>query len=138
VNAALLDAGVIVALMDRREKFHRVCADSVDVIQSPLVTCEPVIGEACYLLREVRGAAEAVMDNIASGVFQIPFQLSSFAVDVSRLIRKYTDLPASLADACLIQLANQLGTGDILTLDSDFRIYRWGTNKPFRLLIDLP
>jgi predicted nucleic acid-binding protein len=39
-----------------------------------------------------------------------------------------------VADACLIHLATELETGDILTLDRDFRIYRWGANKPFHLL----
>jgi len=39
-----------------------------------------------------------------------------------------------LADACLIRLADQFGTADILTLDQDFSIYRWGKNKPFRML----
>ena len=39
-----------------------------------------------------------------------------------------------LADARLIRLADQFGTADILTLDQDFAFYRWGKNKPFRLL----
>ncbi len=138
MNAALVDTGVIIALIDRREKFHLACVEAVDLLESPLVTCEAVIGEACYLLRHVRGAAEAVMENIAKGVFQIPFRLSNSAAEVGHLIRKYADLPSSFADTCLIQLATEFRTGDILTLDSDFRIYRWGANKPFRLLIELP
>jgi uncharacterized protein len=51
------------------------------------------------------------------------------------LFRKYRDREMDLADACLVHLAGELGTGDILTLDSDFEIYRWGTNKPFHLLL---
>jgi predicted nucleic acid-binding protein len=42
-----------------------------------------------------------------------------------------------LADACLIRLADEFGTGDILTLDRDFAIYRWGKNKLFRMLPSL-
>lgn len=138
MKTALLDAGVIVALIDRRETFHAACSETLEKLESPLVTCEPVIAEACYLLRQVQGAAEAVLRNVADGLFQVPFRLSSSAPEVSRLLRKYADVPADLADACLIYLAGELGTGDILTLDGDFRIYRWGSNKPFRLLIDLP
>ncbi len=41
------------------------------------------------------------------------------------------------ADACLVDMANQLHTGLIATLDSDFRVYRWGRNRSFDLLIDL-
>jgi predicted nucleic acid-binding protein len=40
-----------------------------------------------------------------------------------------------LADACLIRLAGELQTGDILTLDGDFEVYRWGANRPFHLLL---
>ena len=52
-------------------------------------------------------------------------------------MQKYADIPASLADGCLIQMAEELNTGDILTLDSDFRSYRWRRNRPFRLLLDV-
>lgn len=52
-------------------------------------------------------------------------------------MRKYRDIPADFADACLIQMADELDTGDILTLDSDFKHYRWRRNKSFNLLIPL-
>jgi predicted nucleic acid-binding protein len=42
-----------------------------------------------------------------------------------------------LADACLIQMANEFETGTILTLDEDFRVYRWGPNKPLELRVPL-
>jgi predicted nucleic acid-binding protein len=41
-----------------------------------------------------------------------------------------------LADACLVDLAEELDTGDILTLDSDFHIYRWSRNRTFHVLIE--
>jgi uncharacterized protein len=138
VKATLLDTGVIIAMFDRAEAFHQSCVNAVDLLDSPLVTCEAVIAESCYLLRSMRGAAEAVLENVASGMFQIPFRLSSSAAEVRRIVRKYADLPADFADACLIDLAGELRTGDILTLDRDFTIYRWGANQRFRLLITLP
>jgi predicted nucleic acid-binding protein len=52
-------------------------------------------------------------------------------------LRKYQDRKIDLADACLIRLADEFETADILTLDNDFKIYRWGQNKPFRILLDL-
>jgi uncharacterized protein len=102
-----------------------------------LVTCEAVIAESCYLLRALSGAAEAVLENVERGIFNIPLQLSQSARPVRSLLRKYRDMPADLADACLIQLADQLGTGDILTLDRDFESYRWRRNQPFHLLVSL-
>ena len=45
--------------------------------------------------------------------------------------------PKSCSDACLIQLADELGTGDILTLDRDFERFRWRRTRPFSHLVPL-
>jgi len=102
-----------------------------------LVTCEAVIAESCYLLGNLRGAPEAVIENVVVGIFQIPFQLSREAAGLKQILRKYRDRKIDLADACLIRMADEFETADILTLDKDFEIYRWGRNKPFRILLDL-
>jgi predicted nucleic acid-binding protein len=134
MKPVLLDTGVIVALLDRSEKFHKACAQTVREVEAPLVTCEAVITESCYLLRNLSGASEAVIENITAGIFQVPFQLSRDTAGVKQVLRKYKDRKIDLADACLIRLADQFGTADILTLDQDFTVYRWGKNKPFRML----
>jgi predicted nucleic acid-binding protein len=134
VKPVLLDTGAIVTLLDRSEKSHQACADAVQELEGPLITCEAVIAESCYLLRNLAGAAEAVIENVAAGIFQIPFQLSQEAAGVKQILRKYRDRQIDLADACLICLADEFGTADILTLDQDFAVYRWGRNKAFRML----
>jgi len=134
MKPVLLDTGFIVALLDRSESLHKTCARTIREVQAPLVTCEAVITESCYLLRNLSGASEAVIENIAAGIFQIPFQLSRETAAVKQLLRKYKDRQIDLADACLIRLADQLATADILTLDRGFAVYRWGKNKPFRVL----
>ena len=134
MKPVLLDTGFIVALLDRSESLHKTCARTIREVQAPLVTCEAVITESCYLLRNLSGASEAVIENIAAGIFQIPFQLSRETAAVKQLLRKYKDRKIDLADACLIRLADQFGTADILTLDRGFAVYRWGKNKPFRVL----
>jgi predicted nucleic acid-binding protein len=70
------------------------------------------------------------------GVFIIPYRLTGNAAAVSKLMRKYADLPMDFADACLVDMANVYHSGRILTLDGDFRVYRWGKNRPFDLLIE--
>jgi len=134
MKPVLVDTGFIVALLDRSENRHKTCAQTVQEVEAPLVTCEAVITESCYLLRNLPGASEAVIENITAGIFQVPFQLSRDTAGVKQILRKYNDRKIDLADACLIRLAEQFGTADILTLDQDFAIYRWGRNKPFRVL----
>lgn len=138
MKPVLLDTGVIVALLDRGEKFHQACATAIRELEPPLITCEAVIAESCYLLRNLPGAPEAVVENVAAGIFQIPFQLSRETAGVKQALRKYRDRKIDLADACLIRLADEFESADILTLDKDFEIYRWGRNKPFNMFLSLP
>jgi len=94
-----------------------------------------VVAESCYLVRKLRGAVEAILRNVGTGVFRIPFHLESSSEVVERHMARYADHPMGLADACLVQMADELGTGEILTLDSDFEIYRWRRNRKFRNLM---
>ena len=137
MKPVLLDTGCIVALLDRSEGHHRVCVSAAAGLQAPLVTCEPVIAEACYLLRRLPAAVDAILENVEKKVFQVPLQLEAQAGAVRALLKKYARVPMDLADACLVHLAEELGTGEILTLDSDFQIYRWNRTRPFHLLVDL-
>lgn len=123
------------ALLDRSEHYHRECVDTVSTLAAALITCEAVIAESCYLLRDIEGAATAVLENVDRGIFQIPYRLTGNAGGVLKLMRKYADAPMDFADACLVDMASDYRTGRILTLDADFRTYRWGRNRPFELLL---
>jgi predicted nucleic acid-binding protein len=137
VTPVLLDTGCIVALLDRSEHHHEQCVEVVSELESPLLTCEAVIAESCYLLRGVEGAAEAILENLDRGVFLVPYRLTANLPGLLKLMRKYRDVPMDLADACLVDMAGDYHTGRILTLDTDFRIYRWERNRPFELLLDI-
>ncbi len=123
-------------MLDRSERRHKECAELATQLEAPLITCEAVVAEACYLVRGIKGASEAVLENVDRGVFLVPYGISSRAGKVARLMKKYADRPMDFADACLVDMAGELNTGQILTLDSDFRIYRWGRNRVFELLIE--
>ena len=135
MKPVLVDTGCIVALLDRSERNHRRCVETVAEIDTPLVTCEAVIAEACYLLRSIRGAADAVLANVEHGAFEIPFRLDRSATAIRALLRRYASVPMDLADACLVHMAEELDTGRILTLDDDFAIYRWRRSRVFERLL---
>jgi uncharacterized protein len=134
VRPVLLDTGVIVALLDRSERNHAACVEVVTALAAPLVTREAVIAEACYLLRRLRGAPDAVLANVERGVFQVPFRLDATVGAVRVLMKRYASVPMDLADACLVHLADTLETGAILTLDS-VGLYRWRKRRSFELLV---
>ena len=133
----LVDASFLVSIYDRREPHHLPCMAALARVRRPLVTCEAVVTEAIYHLRRIHGGPQAILASIHAGQLEIRFRLASQANEVLANFTKYADTPCDFADACLIQMANELGTGDILTLDSDFRHYRWGRNRRFRLLVPL-
>lgn len=135
-QSVLLDTGVIVALLDRSERRHAECARAIQGLGAALITCEAVVAEACYLLRGVPGAPAAVLANVSKGVFQVPFQLTAEAGDVASLMERYADVPMDLADACLVRLAELVDSPRILTLDADFRTYRWQRRRVFNLLVE--
>ncbi|MFQ5549249.1 MAG: type II toxin-antitoxin system VapC family toxin [Woeseia sp.] len=137
MTPVLLDTGVIVALLDRSERHHLRCVEVVSDLPGPLITCEAVIAESCYLLRRMPGAREAVIRNLANGVFQTPGRLVDRADAIEKLLKRYRNIPIDLADACLVDLADQADTGRVLTLDRDFEIYRWRSRRKFELLVDL-
>jgi predicted nucleic acid-binding protein len=132
-----LDASVIVALLNRRDAGHERCVRALNEINLPMVTCEAVVTESCHLLRHIPGAPEQVLLNLQHNMYSIRFNLTNSANTVYALMQKYRDTHADLADACLIQMADELNTCDILTLDSDFLHYRWRKTKRFNLLIPL-
>jgi predicted nucleic acid-binding protein len=136
MKPVLVDTGFIVARLDASDQHHERCL-RVGPLDGPLITCEPVIAESCHLLARLPGANEDVLENVRRGILQIPFALAERAAEVKALLKKYVDVPMDLADACLVDLATQVGTGRILTLDGDFRIYRWGRKRAFELMIEL-
>ncbi len=135
MKSVLLDTGCVVALLDRSERNHRRCVETVAEVDAPLVTCEAVIAETCYLLRGVRGAADAVLENVEQGTFEIPFRLDRSTAAIRTLLRRYASVPMDFADACLVHMADELNTGRILTLDDDFAIYRWRRSRVFERLL---
>jgi len=125
----LLDTGPLVASINRRDRFHQWVQIEWKQIEPPLLTCEAVITEASFLLRSVYGGQKAVMSLIERGVIQIPFHLEKEVNRLGELLNRYQSVPMSLADACLVRMAEQYASSYLLTIDSDFNIYRKERNQ---------
>ena len=120
----LVDTGPLVALLSRRDRHHSWVREVLDTVEPPVFTCEAVVSEACFLLGRISGGRDAVLELLASHVIDIDFQLANELVAVRALMQKYVSVPMALADACLVRMSELDPTSVILTLDSDFRVYR--------------
>lgn len=116
------DAGFFVALLDRRDNHHRWASAQAARFVPPWRTCEAALAESFYLL-EPEGAAPLIaLLRRAEAVVSFDFGLDQ--EPILALMRKYADVPMSLADACLVRMTEVLPEPIVLTTDSHFRIYR--------------
>jgi predicted nucleic acid-binding protein len=120
----LLDTGPLVAFLNRRDRHHEWALAQWANMKPPFLTCEAVLAEACFLLRRSSGGSQAVMQLLARGIVAAPFRLEEESSAVAKLLFRYASVPMSLADACLVRMAEQYPTGIMMTLDRDFRVYR--------------
>jgi len=120
----LLDTGPLVALLNARDAHHGWARELLASVAPPLVTCEAVLSEACFLVRQLHGGRDRVLELVHRGAVAVPFRLEDELPAVRRLLSRYADVPMSLADACLVRMTEALSDSVILTTDADFRIYR--------------
>ncbi len=134
IQWAIVDTGPLVALLDEKEHYHDWATETYHNIRGPLITCELVICETFYLLGHLPIAQEKLLEWINLGSLSIPFVLASEAEPIRVLLNKYRDIPMSLADACLVRMAELYERHYIFTLDSDFTIYRRHGREPLKLI----
>ena len=134
----LTDTGFWLALANTADRHHTRARAALTSHRRRFVTTWPVMTETCHMLATRLGAdAEiAFVRSAALGAFDV-FQLERAHLPrVEELMQKYRELPMDLADASLVVLAEESGSGDILSTDArDFRAYRWKNRKPFRNLL---
>lgn len=75
------------------------------------------------------------MSLLDTGIIQISFRLSDEIGTVRELLKRYQNVPISLADACLVRMSELINGSSVLTLDSDFRVYRKNKNEMIDLII---
>lgn len=130
----LLDTGPLVALLDRRERLHSRVKAVLSQLPSPLLTVEPVLTEAMFLLRGVPKGPRTVLAMVQREVLRVPFAVGPDARPLEELMTRYSSVPMSLADACLVRLVELMPDASVFTLDSDFTIYRARKNRVIQLV----
>lgn len=119
----VLDTGPLVAYLYSRDTYHDWSVEQFSIFDPPFMTCEPVITEACFLIARNRLSPARVLEAVERGVLRLDFQLPEEVKALRQMMTRYANVPMSLADACLVRMA-EMTRLPICTLDADFTVYR--------------
>ena len=134
MRRAIVDTGPLVAFLDRAEQHHRWVVEQVEELAPPLLVCEPVLAEAMHLLPRFSRGQDALFGLLENGALKIAFRIEEHIPALRKLHQKYRDRPMSLADACIVRMTEIYEQYAVLTLDSDFVVYRKHGREPLLLI----
>jgi predicted nucleic acid-binding protein len=134
VAAVLVDAGGLIALLDRSDRNHQACIATLGSIADPLLTVWPAVTEAMHLLADTPPGQEALLDMIDDEALAVVELEAADARRMKTQMRKYRDLPMDFADAALVRVAERERVNRIVTFDRQFRIYALPGRARFAVL----
>ncbi|MGH8017362.1 MAG: type II toxin-antitoxin system VapC family toxin [Opitutaceae bacterium] len=120
----LLDAGPLAAFIDARDRDHAWSKRELGKLKPPLITCEAVLSETLFLLSGDPAAPQKIATLFERGLLVSHPLFDQDAGAVLGLMQTYRDRPMSLADGCLVRLSEKIRGSVVVTLDSDFTVYR--------------
>lgn len=129
----IIDTGPLVAYLREDEADHAWSSSQFRLADEPLLTCEAVITEAYYILRRDGVGHHRLFELLDRNLVRIDFALAEEWIEVCQKMSDYADLPMSLADACLVRMAELNPRAEIITLDRHFKLYRSRDRRVLRL-----
>lgn len=120
----LLDSGPLVGFLVGTDQYHRWADGIWSRLFEPVWTCESVLSESIFLLQAGGVSIDPLLELFERGLVQVDFSVSDHKSDIWELLRKYADQPMSLADACLVRMAELHANCQVFTTDKDFLVYR--------------
>jgi predicted nucleic acid-binding protein len=132
---ALIDTGAILALLDRTDRWHKICVEAFGQLRLPLATSEAVLTELFHLVGDSRREMEAAWQLVRSGAIVLATIEDSELPQIHALMSRYADCPMDFADATLVYLAKREDLSTVFTVDhADFNTYRIDGRRRFRVM----
>lgn len=120
----LIDSGPLIALFNPRDSYHNPVIKFMESFRGNLITTWPVITETVHLLSFSIQAQLNFLEWIYRGAIHIENLNTSDIEYMKERMNKYSDLPMDLADASLMCIAERKRIQNIISIDSDFSVYR--------------
>jgi uncharacterized protein len=116
----IADTGFLVAFANRRDLHFPWAFALAEHIHEPLLTCEAVLAETAYHLKN----SGLVLRMMETGLIRLAFDIEAHRPELAALAHRYADRQPDLADLCLIRMSELNPQLPVITVDGDFRIYR--------------
>jgi len=131
----IIDTGPLVAALNSRDNYYHWVVAQLKTLHSPLLTCEAVISETGFLSGHHLNKVNAIFEWLSNGSLVMAFQFKEERTAIHQLMVKYSNIPMSFADACLVRMTELYPQSVVLTLDRDFLIYRKHGNQPITTIM---
>ena len=130
----VVDAGPLIALFRKRDRYHARVKRFLTTNRASLVSTLPVITEVCHFLNAA--GKVALLTWVGRGGLALHPIAADDLDEIGALIERYAEREMDFADATLVWAAGLMNTADVMTIDrKDFMVYRSRTGKPFNLVL---
>ncbi|MEA2111702.1 MAG: pilus assembly protein [Campylobacterota bacterium] len=124
MQKTLIDSGPLIALFDKGDRYHQDVLAFMKNFRGELITSWSVITEVSHMLDFHLQVQIDFLHWIEAGAVTLYDISQNDIVDIRVMIQKHMDIPMDLADASLMYIANKEDIKKIVSIDSDFDIYR--------------
>jgi uncharacterized protein len=133
----LIDTGPMLAMINRRDRWHKRCSAILPHLPLPFLTSEAVLTELLYMVRADPGTTRSAWNFVNSGAVTLGVIGDQDLPALATLMKQYADVPMDFADATLVYLAQRERLNTIFTINSDFLVYRITGRQRFRIIPDV-
>ncbi len=124
MQKTIIDSGPLIALFDRSDKYHKLVLDFIKSYKGKLITSWAVITEVSHILDFNLQVQIDFLKWCEMGGIEVYTISQDEISNIRVMMEKYSDIPMDLADATLMYIANKENIKNIVSIDSDFDIYR--------------
>ncbi len=129
MRSILIDAGPLIALFDKSDKYHLKAIHFIKEYRGQLWTTWPVVTEACHMLDFSVLAQTNLLKWMNRGGLHLFDPNKEYLPRIIDLTVKFDDVPMDLADASLMVASEAMNIRQMASIDGDFYIYRDIRNK---------
>ena len=119
----ICDTGPLVAYLNRNDPHHAWAISVMKQVRPPMLTCEPVLTEVVYFLREDGMPVDPLFQLLERDALRMDFDMSTQWPRVRTLMARYAQM--DLADGAVVVMSESHARCQVVTIDRrDFSVYR--------------